>query len=293
FGVGNWLYKTLAHSPLDDRGTMLVLWLFECAIIGYIVWRNSERSWTAFAGGMLLGLLSHVLIVGMIVLFSSMGSRNAQIRLSWLVIQLPAMIGAIWVVTVPVRNLLQAMSARQEAKEKQQKKGATHFAFKQAEVRKAPLDYVTGMPRVVPIGEQRAMPPESFKECAPARDITGTVVVLREVIIDSVPEAAPHLPKDQTIRIPLAYIIPQIGRPTYWLTWRQAMSPTVPPPGQPYPAVAGSPELNDRWVRLCCRHVLQQIPPEYFTKKKRLPAWALLPEVPQEAQLAAPPRKEG
>ncbi|MHB9022654.1 MAG: hypothetical protein ACYC7E_00545 [Armatimonadota bacterium] len=291
FGVGNWLYTTLSRSPLDERVILIGLWVLECAIIAYVVWRTSERSWVTFAGGMLLALLGHLVIVGMIALSASLGNRSGTVRLSWLMIQLPAMIGAIWIVLVPLRKLLHAIAAR--IAEKNAKMHSTYFAFERPKERRVSLDYVTGMPRIMPVGVQRTRPPEGFQECAPAREVAGTVVVLREVILESVPEAEPYLPKDHTIRIPLAFLIPQIGRPTYWLTWRQAMVADVPPPGQKYPPLPGSPELDDRWVRLSCRHVLQQIPPEYFTRNKRLPAWALIPEIPQEAQLATPPRKGG
>jgi hypothetical protein len=129
-------------------------------------------------------------------------------------------------------------------------------------------------------------PPDGFVPVTPAPNVFGAVHITGALVLECIPEAAPHVTPEQRVPIRLALIVPQLAHGTVWVTWQQVSAR----PDEPGASEASRPDagIMGRWVRIPAHAYVMQVPHEHFQVSRPKPAWMTATPVPQEDQFPAP-----
>jgi len=286
------LSEAISHTIdyKENPWLVMALWGMELVAYGLLTVLFSQRLAIVVSGivlGLATRLISSTLMVTLLSASSGMPFSSLIVRADgdlW-VYRLLAILTTVLAVAVPYRRILTTGFGFHE----EDAAGAkpTAFSFNNSAAPRPTTPAPSSARTISRFGRRAAQkvvaPPEGFTPVVPVENVYGMVNIPSSVILESVPEAQPFLNADGSVRVRLAFIVPQLSQATVWLMWQQIFPKGVDDPN----AQAQTQQeagIRDRWVRIPAKYYISQVPQEHFVVVKHPPAWMALSEVPQEQQ---------
>jgi len=273
-------------NPLGDTAQQLDLGLFGAEVVLFLLisWLLSRKVLPTVIG-LVAGLLARSVAAILIELLLRSKDMMTlfQPHGQYLIVHVLILATACMVLLIPLRGLLISGFTQVVAKGGTASKQQQQFYFSSRPAPTSNLQLRTSPGR--PGSDKTHLsPPASFVTSYPRDDVTGLAHISVQLVLESVPEAAPYLKPDALIRVRLSYVVSQLSRGTVWLTWPQVFAKGLNDGAftkSDYPEA----DFRDRWIRIPPKYYVKQVAQEYFSLTKRTPSWMRLPEVPQENQL--------
>lgn len=268
----------------------VLLWLVEFALYFAIAWHISQRNTLVGVGGIAVGLIVRLLVSLLLVLVLNIrfgepiGATFSAVHGTLWPLRLIGIIMVAGIFALPCRNMI-ACGFGTAAKDTE----ANHPRAKSFSFNTAHHESTTASLKRKPMSggqASRLVPPDNFTPLPPKDGVSGLVSVPAEVICASIPEAAEILTNGVPVRIRLSYIVPQLRRPTVWLTWEQIFLHGLEDPNRHH----GGPNREDKnfqghWIVIPPKYYVSQVPQEFFQKDTVVaPTWMRRSAVAQEAQ---------
>jgi len=260
----------------------IVLWAGEIVLFGYIAHKLTEGPRRVAFAALMLAILIQLLvstIIALAVVEHDAGLAVARGHLAHL-LGMPAGFLLLFLSLRPLlQNAYQAFPAHHKKPRSKKPVEKSEVSFQFDAKRRVPK--TTDLIRVPPSQTEKfesvgVKPPASFVPQPPDAHVQGTVMLPREVIYKSVPEAVELFGALPRVNVPTACFIPHLARPSMWMTIGQILKYNQ----MKLPTSLES--LKERWVRIPARHFATQVPQEYYTRQVTPLSWMTLPEVEQE-----------